>query len=169
MAPGDPRQHRGGSQPGLQRLRAARDPRTARTAGGVVFPMFDHGELAMPKQPKKRQRQAFLPGFELPAWQTGKRAPAVRSRTSIAAADAIESIRGTVNGRVYREIARRGINGATRQEIAEKLELGIPTVCGRFDDLKRMNLIRDSGRTRKTSSGRAAVVMVAVEGSGGNS
>ncbi len=40
----------------------------------------------MPKQPKKRELQAVLPGFELPGWQGGKHPPAVRSRTSIAAA-----------------------------------------------------------------------------------
>lgn len=113
----------------------------------------------MPKQPKPRQQQAVLPGFELPAWQTGQRPPAVRSRTSIAAAEAIREMAPTIRGKVYEEIARCGQLGATREELAERLDLRVATVCGRCRELVEMGLIYDSGTTRPTSSGRAAVVM----------
>jgi hypothetical protein len=113
----------------------------------------------MPKRPKQRERQSVLPGFELPGWQTGQRAPAVRSRTSIAAAEAIERIRPTLNGRVYAAIAGRGEAGATREEISIETGLAIQCVCGRFADLRRLDLIYDTGTERTTKSGSKAAVM----------
>jgi DNA-binding NarL/FixJ family response regulator len=113
----------------------------------------------MPKQPKKRELQAVLPGFELPAWQGGNHPPAVRSRTSIAAAEAIAEMAPTLRGKVYREIVRCGLNGATRAEIAEQLGIRESTVCGRCRELLDRGLIYDTGTTRQTTSGRAAVVM----------
>jgi DNA-binding NarL/FixJ family response regulator len=116
----------------------------------------------MPKQPKKRERQAVFPGFELPSWQGGAdatRVPAGKSRTSIAAAEAIADMAPTLRGKVYREIVRRGDQGATRAEIAEQLAIRESTVCGRCRELLDLGLIYDTGTTRQTTSGRAAVVM----------
>jgi hypothetical protein len=109
--------------------------------------------------PKKREQQAVLPGFELPRWQTGQQAPAGRSRTSIAAAEAIADMAPTLRGRVYQAIASRGQHGATREELAAELDLRLATICGRCRELTMMGLIHDSGTTRPTESGRAAVVM----------
>jgi len=108
---------------------------------------------------KTRQYQAPLPGFELPAWQTGHRPPAVRSRTSIAAAQAIADMAPTLRGRVYAAIAARKTDGATREELAAELGLRLSTVCGRVAELAEQGLIYDSGTTRTGTSGRAAVVM----------
>lgn len=113
----------------------------------------------MPKQRKKRERQAVFPGFELPGWQGGSAPPAGRSRTSIAAAEAIREMAPTLRGKVYQAIAGRGQLGATREELAADLEMRLATVCGRCRELVEMGLVYDSGATRATSSGRAAVVL----------
>jgi hypothetical protein len=113
----------------------------------------------MGRKAKKRARQAVLPGFDLPTWQGGSSPPAGRSRTSIAAAEAIAEMAPTLRGQVYQAIARRGELGATREELATELGMRLATVCGRCRELTTMGLIYDSGTTRATSSGRAAVVM----------
>jgi hypothetical protein len=113
----------------------------------------------VPKQPKKRERQSMLAGFDTPAWQGGSAPPAVRSRTSIAAAEAIAEMAPTLRGRVYQAIVGRGESGATREELAAELDLRLATVCGRCRELTTMGLIYDSGTTRQTNSGRAAVVL----------
>jgi len=84
--------------------------------------------------------------------------PAQRVRTSIAAAEAIADMAGTLRGRVLEWITWQE-NGATREEIADALNLKLQTVCGRCNELLKMGLIFDSGRTRLTSSGRSAVVL----------
>jgi len=113
----------------------------------------------VPKHAKQHSKQTVLPGFELPAWQTGERPPAVRSRTSIAAAEAIADMAPTLRGRVYAAIAARKQSGATREELATELGLRLSTVCGRVAELAEQGLIYDSGTTRTGTSGREAVVM----------
>jgi hypothetical protein len=106
---------------------------------------------------KRRESQAVLPGFDLPRWQGGP--PAVRSRTSIAAAEAMREIAPTKRGEVYAWLAKRGAAGATREEIAEGLGMRLSSVCGRCRELVEMDLIYDTGTTRPGSSGREAVVV----------
>ena len=67
--------------------------------------------------------------------------PAVRARTSIAAAEAIREMAGTLRCKVFVYIVEQGDRGATRQEIADALEMRIQTVCGRVGELLRMGLI----------------------------
>lgn len=69
------------------------------------------------------------------------RPPAVPVRTSIAAAEAIAEMAGTLRGKVYGFIAARGRDGATRQEIADGLGMKLQTVCGRMGELKAMHLV----------------------------
>ena len=69
------------------------------------------------------------------------RPPAVPVRTSIAAAEAIAEMAGTLRGQVYGYIAGRGSEGATRQEIADGLGMKLQTVCGRMGELKAMTLV----------------------------
>jgi hypothetical protein len=115
----------------------------------------------MPRKPKKRQRQSVLPGFDLPAWQGGTAPPAGRSRTSIAAAEAIADMAPTLRGTVYQALVLCGPDGATREELSDRLGLRLATICGRCWELVQMGLIYDTGQKRQTTSGRAAVVLKA--------
>lgn len=69
------------------------------------------------------------------------RPPAVPVRTSIAAAEAIAEMAGTLRGQVYGYIAACGSAGATRQEIADGLQMKLQTVCGRMGELKALHLV----------------------------
>ena len=69
------------------------------------------------------------------------RPPAVPVRTSIAAAEAIAEMAGTLRGRVYQFLADRGRTGTTRQEISDGLGMKLQTVCGRMGELKAMHLV----------------------------
>lgn len=51
--------------------------------------------------------------------------------------------------------------GATIDEIAVGADLLTQSVCGRVDELRKLGLIRDSGKTRLTRNGRAASVLEA--------
>jgi hypothetical protein len=104
-----------------------------------------------------KQHQAVLPGFETPAWQGGP--PAVRCRTSIAAAEAIRDMAPTKRGEVFACVAKRGEHGATREEIAEALGMRLSSVCGRCRELVELSLLYDTGTTRAGTSGREAVVL----------
>ena len=69
------------------------------------------------------------------------RPPAVPVRTSIAAAEAIAEMAGTLRGQVYDYLVQCGSAGATRQEISEALSMKLQTVCGRMGELKAMTLV----------------------------
>ena len=69
------------------------------------------------------------------------RPPAVPVRTSIAAAEAIAEMAGTLRGQVYDYLVQCGAHGATRQEIADALSMKLQTVCGRMGELKALHLV----------------------------
>jgi hypothetical protein len=73
--------------------------------------------------------------------------PAVAVRTSIAAAQAIADMAPTLRGKVYGYIAQASA-GATRQEIADGLQLKLQTVCGRVGELKGMGLVWEGSESR---------------------
>ena len=73
--------------------------------------------------------------------------PAVAVRTSIAAAEAIREMAPTMRGKVYGFIAARPA-GATRQEIADGLQIKLQTVCGRVGELKAMSLVWEGAEVR---------------------
>lgn len=102
------------------------------------------------------QQTSFLSGADLLT------APHNRSATSKAAAAAIAPRAPSIRERVYGFI-RASRDGCTIDEIAAGLEILTATCCGRVAELKEAKLIKDSGRTRKTRSGREAVVLVACE------
>lgn len=79
------------------------------------------------------------------------------SRTSRAAAVAAQPCAELQRARVL-DFIRRQMHGATRQEASLALGIPIQSICPRFDDLKKSGAIRDTGRTRKTTTGRAAAV-----------
>jgi len=53
-----------------------------------------------------------------------------------------------------------GDYGATRDELSRALGIKIQTVCARVDELMESGAIRKTERTRRTSSGKPATVLV---------
>ena len=82
------------------------------------------------------------------------------SHTSKAAAESIEPKLGKLQRQVLLFIRMRGAHGATDPEIAGALGLARDTARPRRRELGHKGLVGDSGRTRKTPSGRQAVVWV---------
>ena len=78
------------------------------------------------------------------------------SPTSVAAADAIMECADTKRVAVWGFI--QGMKGATDEEIQHALGMNPSTERPRRIELVRMGLVVDSGETRKTASGRSAVV-----------
>ena len=78
------------------------------------------------------------------------------SVTSLEAALSMKSHLGRMEGQVLSYIAARGTYGATDAEIIEAL--GSHSYRPRRIRLVQLGLLRDSGGTRKTSSGRKAVI-----------
>ncbi len=82
------------------------------------------------------------------------------SRTSKDAARAIEATAETLRGRVYRFLEGTRA-GATDEEMQDCLDMNPSTQRPRRVELVEKGLVRDSGKTRKTKSGRSAVVWCA--------
>ena len=78
--------------------------------------------------------------------------------TAHEAADRIEGASGKQRAAVLAEIIRSGELGRTDGELAEMLDLNPSSARPRRIELVEAGLIVDSGRTRKTASGRASVV-----------
>jgi hypothetical protein len=90
-------------------------------------------------------------------------APHNGTATSRAAAMALDpEWRATQCGIVYAAIKAR--SDATREELTEATGLPIQTICGRVDNLLKMEMIYEpAGVTRPTKSGRQAQVVRAVK------
>lgn len=88
--------------------------------------------------------------------------PAQRhSETSKAAAEAIKPRVEIYRERILAEIKRSGALGRTDGELQEQLAMNGSTQRPRRIELVDAGLVKDSGRTRKSASGRACVVWVA--------
>jgi hypothetical protein len=88
--------------------------------------------------------------------------PAQRhSETSKAAAEAIKSRVEIDRARILAEIKRLGLIGRTDCELQEQLGMNGSSQRPRRIELVDAGLVKDSGRTRKSASGRACVVWVA--------
>jgi len=85
------------------------------------------------------------------------------SMTSFDAAKAIEPKAGTLRAMVLDYIRRTGQSGATDISMQAWIPMDPSTQRPRRIELLKAGLIKDSGRTRKTASGRQATVWVAVE------
>ncbi len=91
-------------------------------------------------------------------------APAqLHSATSIAAAQAIEPAAGTLEWEVLDYLRLVGVHGATDDEIQEALSMQGSTQRPRRIKLFGKGLVTRGERTRKTKSGRDAVVWEAVQ------
>ncbi len=87
-------------------------------------------------------------------------APSVRhSPTSRAAAEAIEPSAATLRGRVLAHI--RHVGGCTDDEGMAATGMAGNTWRPRRRELQIAGLVKDSGKTRPTASGRQAVVWIA--------
>lgn len=84
------------------------------------------------------------------------------SATSQAAAASMEEYAPTQKQQVLDFIIKRGINGATREEIADSLPMQLQTVCSAVNDLvSHKNVVKSSVTpTRPTRSGRQAEVVI---------
>lgn len=83
------------------------------------------------------------------------------SDTSEAAAVSITPKAEGLRLLVYRHIWRNGLHGATCCEVELALEMRHQTASARIRELYLSDDVRDSGRRRRTTSGRNAVVWVA--------
>ncbi len=80
--------------------------------------------------------------------------------TSIAAADAIASQCGRLQGMALAAIAAAGEAGLTADELAATLEVDRWTIQPRTTELRAKRLIADSGRRRRNVTGKRAIVWV---------
>jgi len=90
----------------------------------------------------------------------GMQVPFVKnSETSEAAADSMGDRTESLRRKILAEISKRP---QTCDEIEELLHLRHQTASARICELHRMQMIRASGQTRSTRSGRKATVYMAV-------
>ena len=82
------------------------------------------------------------------------------SATSQAAAESMEGVASSMQERVRLFIAEAGEHGATDDEIEAALGLRHQTASARRRELVLKEIIKDSGRVRKTRSNRKATVWV---------
>lgn len=82
--------------------------------------------------------------------------------TSEVAAEMIAGRSPKLRLEVYEAIVRAGLDGLTDREGETMLGLGCQTYTPRRNELVRLGQVVDSGRRRKTESGRPAAVWVAV-------
>lgn len=78
--------------------------------------------------------------------------------TSIEAKDSMTECAATMRARVLTLLRGFPTSGATDEQIQHCLSMNPSTERPRRIELVRMGLVRDSGRTRETSSGRKAIV-----------
>lgn len=88
-------------------------------------------------------------------------APHNGKATSRAAAEAIEPKAGTLRRRVLDYVRAQDAVGATDEEMQIALDMNPSTQRPRRIELESMGLIERTTQTRKTNSGRDAVVFVA--------
>ena len=50
------------------------------------------------------------------------------------------------------------LKASTNYEISDELEMPLSSVCGRVHELQELNLVENSGLTRKTKYGKQAIV-----------
>ncbi len=82
----------------------------------------------------------------------------MHSQTSIAAAERALPDAGTQRWHVYRQLSQWMSTGGTDEELQDALGMNPNTQRPRRIELVERGLVRDSGRTRKTKSGRRATV-----------
>jgi len=82
------------------------------------------------------------------------------------AADEITSVSGRLRAMVFGVVLASGETGVTCDEVEVIADLRHQTASARLKELKDKGLVEDSGRRRKTRSGRGAAVHVVAKGGG---
>ena len=93
----------------------------------------------------------------------GPRKP--RRKSTNARSAAIKYARPALSKRqalILRFVVSKGDFGVTREEISTATGIPLQSVCDPVLQLLRQGLIRENGKTRKTSSGSQAAILVAV-------
>ena len=85
------------------------------------------------------------------------------SKTSVRAAIKAYPRSGTIRIKVYHFLIRRGLDGATDQEIAITLQISENTVRPTRKTLEIDGFVRDSGLTRKNRNGNDCIIWRASE------
>ena len=85
------------------------------------------------------------------------------SKTSVRAAIKAYPRSGTIRIKVYHFLIRRGLDGATDQEISITLQISENTVRPTRKTLEIDGFIRDSGLTRKNRNGNDCIIWRASE------
>ena len=85
------------------------------------------------------------------------------SKTSLRAAIRAYPRSGSIRLKVYTFIIRRGLDGATDQEIAITLQISENTVRPTRKTLEIDGFVRDSGLTRKNRNGNDCIIWRASE------
>ena len=85
------------------------------------------------------------------------------SKTSVRAAIKAYPRSGSIRLKVYHFIIRRGLDGATDQEIAITLQISENTVRPTRKTLEIDGFVRDSGLTRKNRNGNDCIIWRASE------
>jgi hypothetical protein len=88
------------------------------------------------------------------------------SVTSQDAAEAIRPDAARLRGMVFAVISGAGTQGMTDEEGIDQTQISPSTYRPRRVELVQSGQVRDSGRTRKTASGRKAVVWVSTAAEG---
>jgi len=112
----------------------------------IVQSIKSRWRLSKSKNPKKRAKLAEL--------------LKPHSNTSAAAFKSIDSHRARMRFAVMKEIIAQGANGATTYEIEVALSMLHQTASARMYELTEQGRVVDSGKRRKTGSGRSAVVHI---------
>lgn len=85
------------------------------------------------------------------------------SKTSVRAAIKAYPRSGTIRIKVYHFLIRRGLDGATDQEISITLQISENTVRPTRKTLEIDGFVRDSGLTRKNRNGNDCIIWRASE------
>lgn len=119
-------------------------PRDQRSPDPVLFAPGPGGSWRVPRGP--------TPATDLPS---------NRTETSRAAARSMRSHARSIEAKVLAWFIGRGLAGGTNDECEQALELKTQTVTARTNRLVKLGLLGNSGRHRRTRSGRKAIVWTA--------
>lgn len=81
---------------------------------------------------------------------------------SVLANESVREIKVRLRSMVVSFVSEQGEYGATSDEVEQALGMPHQTASARLTEAKALGMVEDSGRKRKTRSGRNAAVLVAV-------